>query len=113
MGNTSKSSRKEIDKTFAPALTPESREQQMISLATDRAEQQLRDGTASPSVIVHYLKLGTTVAQLETEKLKNENMLLKAKTEAYESAKDIKELYSSALDAMRIYGGRTDSNDED
>ena len=40
-----------------PALTPEARENQLISLAVDLAEQQLRDGTASSQVITHFLKL--------------------------------------------------------
>ena len=40
-----------------PALTPEARENQMIFLATELAEQQLRDGTASSQVITHYSKL--------------------------------------------------------
>jgi len=30
-----------------PALTPEARESQLISMATDLIEQRLRDGTAS------------------------------------------------------------------
>ena len=34
-----------------PALTPEARENQMIALAENLAEQQLRDGTASSQVI--------------------------------------------------------------
>ena len=55
-----------------PALTPEARENQLISLAIDLAEQQLRDGTASSQVITHYLKLGSTKEKLEREKLKNE-----------------------------------------
>lgn len=112
MGRTQKSSKSDTQ-AFAPALTPEAREQQLISLSMDRAEQQLRDGTASPSVIVHFLKLGTTNAELEKEKLKNENLLLEAKAKAYESAEDIKELYTGALNAMRIYGGRMDSNEDD
>ena len=42
-----------------PALTPEARENQLISMAVDLAEQQLIDGTASSQVITHYLKLGS------------------------------------------------------
>jgi len=112
MARTTKSSKRDLDQTFAPAQTPQAREQQMVTLAMDQAERQLREGTASSAVICHFLKLGTTNAQLEKEKLENENLLLKAKAEAYESAKDIKELYTSALDAMKIYGGRADSNDD-
>ena len=41
------------------ALTPEDRESQLIAAAVNLAEKQLRDGTASPSVITHYLRLAS------------------------------------------------------
>lgn len=88
-----------------PAMTPEARENQLISLAVDLAEQQLSDGTASAQVITHYLKLGTTRANLEKEKLERENELLRAKTESLQSQKQIDELYSKAIAAMRSYNG--------
>ena len=75
-----------------PALTPEARENQMISLAEDLAEKQLLDGTASSQVVTHYLKLGTMKYKLEMEKLREENELLKAKTEAIQSSARIEEL---------------------
>ena len=96
-----------------PALTPEARENQLISLAVDLAEQQLIDGTASSQVISHYLKLGSTRAALEKEKLERENALLRAKTENLESAKRIEELYKDALNAMSRYQGGGDSNEYD
>lgn len=37
-----------------PALTPDARENQMISLAVDLAERQLEEGTASSQVITHF-----------------------------------------------------------
>ena len=40
-----------------PALTPEAREQQLIAKATNLAEKQLDEGTASSQVITHFLKL--------------------------------------------------------
>lgn len=92
-------------KPHAPALTPEARENELVSLAVDLAEKQLAEGTASSAVIVHYLKLGSTKEKLEKEKLQKENELLKAKTEALQSAKRIEELYSQALQAMRSYSG--------
>ena len=88
-----------------PADTPEARENQMISLATNLAEKQLRNGTASSQVICHYLKLGSTHAQLELEKMKRENRLLEAKSEALESAARVEELYSEAIKAFGIYHG--------
>lgn len=96
-----------------PALTPEAREAQMISLATDCAEQQMRDGTASSQVIVHYLRLGTQKSKLELEKLKKETELLSAKTTAIQSAEKVEQLYQQAMAAMKSYSGQDDANDPD
>lgn len=101
----------EPKRKLRPALTPESRENQMISLATSLAEKQLMEGTASSQVITHYLKLATTREQLEKEKLIEENKLLQAKTEAIKSAENVEKLYAEALNAMRSYSGQGESND--
>ena len=77
----------------------------MIALAVDLAEKQLMEGTASSQVITHYLKLGSTKERLEKEMMEEQKKLLKAKTEALESAAEIKELYENALSAMREYSG--------
>lgn len=98
-------------KPMRPALTPEARENQMISLAVDLAEQQLREGTASSQVITHYLKLGSVREKLERERLTEENRLLKAKTKAIENAEEVKVLYEEALKAMRNYGGQGDPDE--
>ena len=90
-----------------PATTPEARENQLISLAVDLAERQLRDGTASSQVLSHYLKLGSSREKLEQERLRGENKLLVAKAEAMESAKRVEELYGQALNAMRSYSGNS------
>lgn len=94
-----------------PALTPEARENQLIALAVDVAEEQLRNGTASSQVITHFLKLGTTRAELEKEKLIRENELLRAKAKALDSAEEIKVLYADALKAMRNYAGQGDPDE--
>lgn len=96
-----------------PALTPEARENQMIALAVDLAEQQLLDGTASSQVITHYLKLGTTRERLEKEKVENENKLLLAKVKALESAERTGVMYEEALRAMRAYAGQVECYEED
>ena len=106
-GTKSSSSRK-----MRPALTPEARENQMISLAMDQAEKQLIEGTASSQVVTHFLKLATVKSQLEIEKLKSENELLKAKTETLQSAQRIEELYKEAMDAMKGYSGHHDVEDD-
>lgn len=94
-----------------PAQTPEARENQLINYAVDLAEQQLIDGTASPSVITHFLKLASTKQQLEIEKLKSETEFLRAKAEAVQSNQRSEELYSEAIKAMRTYAGVEDEYD--
>lgn len=91
-----------------PALTPEAREDQLVNLAVNLAEQQLRDGTASSQIIAHYLKRGSMREKLEMERLEEENKLLRAKTEALQSQKRVEELYANALKAMRSYSGADD-----
>ena len=86
-----------------PATTPEARERQLIAHAVDLAERQLLEGTASAQVISHYLKLGSSRERLEQERLEEEVGLLRIKAEAIASQKRVEELYSQALDAMRMY----------
>jgi hypothetical protein len=108
------SSGKSTSRKVRPALTPEARENQLIYLATDLAEQQLRDGTASSQVITHYLKLGSTKEKIEKEILLKQKDLISAKTEALQSAKRIEELYANAISAMKKYsGGIVESNYEE
>lgn len=103
----------EKNKKMRPALTPEARENQMIFLATELAEEQLRNGTASSQVITHFLKLGSPKEKLEREIREEEKKLITAKTENLVSSKRIEELYSNAINAMREYGGHESSGDDD
>lgn len=94
-----------------PALTPEARENQLISLAVDLAEKQLQEGTASSQVITHYLKLGSTKEKIEKEILEKQKELISARTKALQSAETIEKLYSEAISAMRKYAGHGDTDD--
>jgi hypothetical protein len=88
-----------------PATTPEIKENQMIALAVDLAEKQLKEGTASAQVISHYVRLGSSREKLEQERLRRENDVLIAKVDLMASAKKTEEMYKTALDAMRSYAG--------
>jgi hypothetical protein len=92
-------------KGLPPGRTLESVENQLVGLAAELARRQLEEGTASSQVITHFLKLGSSQARLETEKLKNENLLLAAKTDALKSQKNTESLYLEAISAMRRYSG--------
>lgn len=95
-----------------PATTPEEREEELINLAVDLAEQQLRDGTASTQVIVHYLKLGSTRGIAEQKMLEKRTDLLEAQTESLQSSKKVEELYVEAMAAMQLYSGMGDKDVE-
>lgn len=95
------------------AFSVEAKENQLISLAIDLAEERLRNGTASSSEVVHFLRLGTTKTLLEKEKLEEENKLLRAKTETLEAAKNMENMYKEAIEAMKLYSGNTEEYDID
>lgn len=94
------------------ATTPEARENQLISLATDLAEKQLRDGTASSQVITHYLKLGSTKERLEKELMATQKNYVEAKTEsvkvARQDAEAFEKMFKDVMDALSLYSGSSE-----
>ena len=74
-------------------------------------EKRLIEGTASSQETTHFLKLGSTKNQLEMEKLREENKLLQARTEALQSAKKSEELFNEAIKAMQRYSGNGGNDD--
>lgn len=106
-----KVNKKSVRKT-RPALTPEAREQQLMSLAIDLAEEQMKEGTASSQIITHFLKIASTKEQVEKEILEKKKELIEAQTQNLQSAKRVEELYEKALAAMKSYGGHGDPQED-
>lgn len=97
-----------------PAPNPEIAEQRCIDASFSLALRQLEDGSASPSVITHFLKMGTEKTRLEREKLEKETALLKTREHAIRSAEQTEKIYADAVQAMKIYTGQmSDEDDED
>lgn len=111
MGKVVKSSG--TTKRSRPAMSPEARENQMIALAMDRAEEQLRDGTASSQVITHFLKLASSTERLEKRIKEEQAKMLEAKTGQLKSMQNMEEVYAQAIKAMRTYQGADDIYDEE
>lgn len=111
MAASRKNSDGTIQRRSAPAVNPEARENQLISLATDAAERELMKDNPDKRLVLHYLKLATTKAQLEKEKLRKENSLLEVKTDAVKSAARSEEIYAEAIKAMQIYQGSINRGD--
>lgn len=94
-----------------PALTPEAREGQMISLAMDLVEQRLRNGTASSQETTHFLKLATEKERLERKLAEKELELKEAKRQQIKSMAGLDEMYAKAVEAMRRYSGHDDEDE--
>lgn len=101
-----------IDTRFPPAKTAEAREEQLTALAMDLAERQMRDGTASPLVISHFLKLGTERAKLESERIKKETLLANAKVQQIDQQSDIANLVADVKQALKEYSPDEETYDE-
>lgn len=112
MAKVSKTSTSGSTRKIRPALSPEAREQQLISLAVDLVERRLIEGTASSQETTHFLKLGSVKAQLELANLKEQNELLKAKTSQIKSQENQEALLKEAIAAMKRYSGHGDEDDD-
>ena len=112
MAGTKKTSSPGNQRPRRPAISPEARMSQLVGLAVDCAEQQLRDGTASSQVITHFLKYATKEKELELQILERQRDLIEAKTEQIHDQKRTDEMFREAIDAIRGYQGRNDPNED-
>ena len=94
-------------------MSPEAYENRLINKAYKAVEKRIDSGEATAAELVHFLRQGSIREQLELEKMKKENELLKAKTESIASQKEVKELYAEAINAFRRYSGIPLMDDED
>lgn len=113
MAKVKVSSSSEAVSPMRPALTPEARENQLISLAIDLVEKRLTEGTASSQETTHFLKLATTKARIEKEILEKQKELIVAKTETLQSQKRSEEMFAEAIKAFRSYSGQGSESEEE
>lgn len=95
------------------AQTPEERENYLISLALDRVEERMLNGTASGQEYVQFIRMASSKARAENEKLKLELDLVRAKTDNLRLQQRNEELYFNALAAFKRYSGANDDDEED
>ena len=91
--------------TSRATMSTEAYENRLINKAYKAVEKRIDSGEATAAELVHFLRQGSIREQMELEKLKKENELLKAKTESIASQKEVKELYAEAINAFRRYSG--------
>lgn len=100
-------------KKILPARTMVGRENQLINLAVNLAEEKLKNGTASSQIITTLLQLATTKYQLENEKLRSELRVAEAKIKSLEAQETSKDLYAEAIMAFKQYSGLEDDEEFD
>lgn len=96
---------------LAPAMSPESREKQLIALAYDATEKRIKSGKASSQELIHFLRMGSSKERLELEVQEIRKELMEAKTEAIKSQQRQEELLEKAIEAFTSY--RYNGGDED
>lgn len=89
-----------------PARTEIEEEKRAGGYAMDLAIKQLREGTASSQIIVHFLKINSQKEQAELEKTRREIELLKAKKKAIESGEEQDRKYEEVIKAISSYAGK-------
>lgn len=90
------------------ASTMDGRENELINLAYNAAEERIRNGTASSQEIVHFLRLGSAKERMEREQMEADIKLKEAKIKALEDADHLEKVYQDAIDAMKKYTGNGD-----
>jgi predicted GNAT family acetyltransferase len=104
--------KRKVKKQSPPGKTVEARERQLISLAYDVAEKQLRSGEITSQTLTHFLKMGASTAILEKEKLQHETALLKAKADVLISEKNKEVLFKEAIAAFKKYSGQQEASSD-
>lgn len=95
----------EEDILALPSMTSVGRENELINAAYNLAEQRIRDGTASDTMLSHFLKMGSRQSALDYKIKELEMELVAAKTEALRSQKRAEDKFTAAIEAMKRYGG--------
>lgn len=96
-----------------PATTPQGRENQLIALAYDEAEKQIRSGHATSQLLTHFLKLGTEREKLERKRIQVDVSLGEAKVKSIESQENAELRYKEAMIAFKSYAGQGEEEFED
>lgn len=87
------------------ATTMEGRENELIALAYDAAEERIRNGTASSQEIVHFLRLGSEKERMAQEEMRADIELKRAKVKAIDDGEHLEKVYNDAIEAMKRYSG--------
>ena len=95
------------------AQTAEERENRLIALAMDRVEERMENRTATAQEYIQFIRMASTKARAEAEKVRLELELVQAKTENLRMQQKNDQMFSEAVKAFKRYSGATDDDDEE
>lgn len=80
-------------------------EGRLISLSMRQAGKRVADGSASDQLLLHFIKLGSSLVELERQKLEQERALVEQKTKLLINQNAMGDEYQAVIDAIRGYRG--------
>lgn len=86
-------------------MDPRRRLDQLINMAYDSVEEDIRNKKASPTVLNQLLRMGTERDALETENLRTKSELNKSRVKEIDEKASQKQLMEEALAAIKDYRG--------
>ncbi len=87
------------------SMDPRRRLDQLINMAYDSVEEDIRNKKASPTVLNQLLRIGTERDALETENLRTKSELNKSRVKEIDEKASQKQLMEDALAAIKDYRG--------
>lgn len=104
---------KKVMRKQAAPKTAKAYEEQLISLAYDRARERLENGTAKSAEIVYFLQKGSPTERLKLERAQKEVELMNAKIDAIKQQARLDLVYEEAIKAMSDYRGSAFDDSEE
>lgn len=86
-----------------PPVDPESQLRKLSAFALEAAEEEFRNGKPSSQLITLFAKPAMSREEVELERMRLENDLLRAKIEAMNSGNNLESMVAKVLDALRSY----------
>ena len=86
-------------------MDPRRRLDQLINMAYDSVEEDIRNKKVSPTVLNQLLRMGTERDALETENLRTKSELNKSRVKEIDEKASQKQLMEDALAAIKDYRG--------
>lgn len=94
-----------VDQQRAPLVGTRNAEDRMIAITMAEMERRILSGKASDMLLVHFGKLGSTRAELETARIKQEMALMDARKTSIQLQSHSGDGYQNVIDAIKGYRG--------